>query len=354
MKIVIAPDSFKECLPSWEVASALAAAVRERWPEAEVREIPLADGGEGTRAVLAAALQAELRETTVHDPLGRRITARFAAKGDLAVLEVADAVGLSLLAPQERNPLTASSAGLGELLLAAFDEGCRHFVIGLGGTATCDGGTGMLAVPGIGRLREARMELLCDVDAPFLGPRGAARVFGPQKGAGPEAVELLEKRMQAQARSLLSATGVDVSALPGAGAAGGLAGALMAVFGARCTRGIDRVLDLVHFADALQGAHLIITGEGRSDAQTLMGKVPMGVLRRARDLHRGSCGPDGFTAVPAVALLSGRIEDREALRQAGFSPIVEVSPRSLSLAQALEPSAAARNLRRAVLEMELP
>lgn len=364
MKIVIAPDSFKECMSSPRVAAAMAAGVRARWPEAEVLEIPLADGGEGTMDVLAAALQASVREVVVHDPLGRRITAHYAvvaaphaAKGSTAILEVASAVGLSLLAPQERNPLTASSAGLGELLLAAYDQGCRHFVIGLGGTATCDGGIGMLAVPGIDRLRDATMELLCDVDAPFLGPQGAARVFGPQKGAGPDAVELLERRMQAQADALLSSTGVDVSALPGAGAAGGLAGALVAVFGACCSRGIDRVLDLLHFADALQGAHLIITGEGRSDAQTLMGKVPMGVLRYARDRHHGLFGPpegpDCHGGVP-VALLSGRIEDSEALRQAGFSPIVEVSPRSLPLTQAIHPTVAARNLRQAVLRMELP
>ncbi len=366
MKIVIAPDSFKECLSSARVASGLAAGARARWPEADVRCIPLADGGEGTLEVLAAALQADIREARVHDPLGRRVTAPYAEKGKTAVLEAASAVGLSLLAPRERAPLTASSAGLGELLLAAFDQGCRHFVIGLGGTATCDGGLGMLAVPGIGRLRDATMELLCDVDAPFLGPRGAARVFGPQKGAGPEAVELLERRMQAQADALLSSTGVDVSALPGAGAAGGLAGALIAVFGARYTRGIDRVLELVHFTDAVRGAHLILTGEGRSDAQTLMGKVPMGVLRHARNrrhdasappegshLHGQPEGPNHCGGVP-VALLSGRIEDREALRQAGFSPIVEVSPRSLPLAQALNPTVAARNLRQAVLEMELP
>ena len=199
MKVVIAPDSFKECLPSPRVAAALAAGVKARWPMAQVVEIPLADGGEGTLDVLAAAMGASVFEAPVHDPLGRPVTARYGVVQDTAIIEVAQAVGLSLLAPGERNPLKASSAGLGELLLAAYDRGCRHFIVGLGGTATCDGGAGLLDVPGIERLQECRFELLCDVDAPFVGPRGAARVFAPQKGASPEDVELLENRMQEQA-----------------------------------------------------------------------------------------------------------------------------------------------------------
>ena len=271
MKVVIAPDSFKECMPSPQVAAAMAAGVRARWTEAEVREIPLADGGEGTWEVLASALEASVSEAVVHDPLGRSVRARFAMKRDTAIIEAAQAVGLSLLSPCERNPLKASSAGLGELMLAAYDKGCRHFIVGLGGTATCDGGAGLLSVPGIERLKGATIELLCDVDAPFIGPKGAARVFAPQKGAGPEAVEVLEERMKEQAARMLEETGVDISHVPGAGAAGGLAGALMAVLGARITRGIDRVLDLVHFHEAIRDAHLIITGEGKSDAQTLMG-----------------------------------------------------------------------------------
>ena len=208
----------------------------------------------------------------------------------------------------------------------------------LGGTATCDGGAGMLSVPGIERLKGSRFELLCDVDAPFVGPTGAARVFAPQKGATPADVEVLEERMLLQASRLLASTGIDVSSLPGAGAAGGLGGACMAYFGAERHRGIDRVLDLVHFSEAIRGASLILTGEGKSDAQTLMGKVPMGVLQRA----------DGCR----VALLSGRIEDRAALEQAGFGPVVEVSPRTLPLREALCPATAARNLRQAVSRTE--
>lgn len=330
MRIIVAPDSFKECLPSPQVAASLGAGARARWPEAEVVELPLADGGEGTLDILAKALQATPMTAVVHDPLGRPVQARYAITDHTAIIEVAQAVGLSLLAPEERNPLKASSTGLGELLLAAYENGCRHYLIGMGGTATCDGGAGMLSVPGILQLQDALFELLCDVDAPFLGPKGAARVFAPQKGASPEDVEVLEARMHEQAAKMLFQTGVDVTDMPGAGAAGGLAGALVAAFGADIKKGIDRILDLVHFRDMAAGADLVITGEGKSDAQTLMGKVPMGVLQNA-----------GSTP---VALLSGRIEDRNRLQEAGFNPIVEVSPRSLPLVQAMNPTVAADNL----------
>ena len=338
MKIVIAPDSFKECMSSQQVAAVLSEAVHERWPEAEVVEMPLADGGEGTLEILTQALHAEEGSARVHDPLGRPMTARYAIAGDTAIVESARVVGLSLVAPSERDILRASTIGLGELLLDAYEKGCRHFIMTLGGTATCDGGAGMLSVPGIERLKGSRFELLCDVDAPFVGPTGAARVFAPQKGATPADVEVLEERMLLQASRLLASTGIDVSSLPGAGAAGGLGGACMAYFGAERHRGIDRVLDLVHFSEAIRGASLILTGEGKSDAQTLMGKVPMGVLQRA----------DGCR----VALLSGRIEDRAVLEQAGFDPVVEVSPRMLPPREALCPATAARNLRQAVFRTE--
>lgn len=337
MKVIVAPDSFKECMSSPQVAAAMAVGVRGRWPQADVLEIPLADGGEGTLEVLATAKAATVREAVVRDPLGRPVTARYGVKETTAIIEVAQAVGLSLLAPEERNPIKASSAGLGELLLAAHADGCCHFIIGLGGTATCDGGAGLMSVPGIDRLNDASFELLIDVDAPFVGPRGAARVFAPQKGASPSDVEVLEARMQELARRMQAQTGVDVSDMPGAGAAGGLGGAFMAYFKAEMRPGIERVLDLVHFQDAIRGADLIITGEGKSDAQTLMGKVPMGVLHNAGSIP--------------VALLSGRIEDRPALEKAGFKPVIEVSPRSLPLDQAMDPAVAADNLYRAVAQV---
>ena len=332
MKIILAPDSFKECLSASQVAQAMAQAVHEVCPSAQRVSMPLADRGEGTLDVLAPALGASIREVTVSDPLGRPATARYGVAGETAILEVAQACGLQLLKPSERNPLIASSRGVGELLMAAYADGCRHFLVGLGGSAICDGGVGMMSVPGIRDL--ASVELLCDVNAPFVGPTGAARAFGPQKGASPEEVEVLEKRMLDRAALMQEETGVDVRELPGAGAAGGLGGAFMAYFGARKVSGIGRILELVRFSEAVKDASLVITGEGRSDAQTLLGKVPLGVLQNAGK-------------VP-VALVSGRIDDREALVSAGFHPVVEVSPRNLPLREALIPSVALQNIQSAV------
>lgn len=310
----------------------MAQAVHQAYPSAEVIPIPLADGGEGTLEVLVPALGATLREVTVSDPLGRPVRARYGVAGETAIIEVARACGLQLLKPAERNPLLASSRGVGELLMAAYAEGCRHFLVGLGGSAICDGGAGMMTVPGIRNLTS--LELLCDVSAPFVGPTGAARAFAPQKGASPEEVEVLETRMMNLAARMEKETGVDVRQMPGAGAAGGLGGALMACLGARMVSGIGRILELVHFSDAVEDASLVITGEGQSDAQTLQGKVPYGVLKNAKGTP--------------VALLSGRIVDRPALESAGFHPVVEVSPRHLSLREALTPSIARRNIQSAV------
>ncbi len=336
-KILIAPDSFKECLSSPEVAAVLAAAVREHWTRAEVVEMPLADGGEGTLDVLAKALGADIRDTSVSDPLGRPVQARYGVAGGTAIIEIAQACGLSLLAPAERNPLVASSRGVGELLMTAYKEGCRHFIVGLGGSATCDGGAGMLEIPGLKEVKDITMELLCDVDAPFVGSEGAARVFAPQKGASAQDVEVLESRMVQLADTIRQETGVNVAHLPGAGAAGGLGGAFMAYWNARRERGIERILELVGFEKALEGTSLILTGEGKSDAQTLMGKVPMGVLRHAKRIP--------------VALLSGRIENRPQLEQAGFSPIIEITPRSLTLSEALQPETARHFLQEACTKL---
>ncbi len=315
----------------------MAQAVHQAYPSAEVIPIPLADGGEGTLEVLVPALGATLREVTVSDPLGRPVRARYGVAGETAIIEVARACGLQLLKPAERNPLLASSRGVGELLMAAYAEGCRHFLVGLGGSAICDGGKGMLEVPGLQAVKDITVELLCDVDAPFVGPKGAARVFAPQKGASPEDVELLEGRLKEWARHLFEKIGVDVSDLPGAGAAGGLGGAFMAFWKARRIRGIDRILELVGFEEAARGADLILTGEGKSDAQTLMGKLPLGVLQKAKGTP--------------VALLSGCIENRSDLLAAGFSKVIEVSPPSLPLDLALQPEEAKRNLFRAVMDL---
>lgn len=332
-KVIVAPDSFKGCLSAQEVASTLTSALRGLHPEWEVVGHPLADGGEGTVDVLTPALGGEFRLAVVSDPLGRPVTARYGLLADTAIIEVAEACGLKHLEPSERNPLTASTYGVGELLMAAWAEGARRFVIGLGGTATCDGGAGMLQVPGLREvLKGCSVELLCDVEIPFIGPEGAVRRYAPQKGASEADLDILEERMKAFAGTLLAETGVDLLTLPGAGAAGGLAGAFMACFGAEYRSGIDRILDLTGFDAVTEGADLVITGEGKSDRQTLSGKVALGVLRRSKGIP--------------VYLLSGRIEDAADLTAAGFSRLVQVSPDTLPLEEAMKPSVAKANLRK--------
>ena len=338
MKIVVAPDSFKECLSARQVAMAMSRAILEIYPQAEVIAIPLADGGEGTLDVLGGPMGAHIETVSVSDPLGRRVNARYGIIGETAIIEVAEACGLQLLSKTERNPMVASSRGVGELVMDACSKGCRHFVIGLGGTATCDGGAGMMSVPGLSEaLSMCEVELLCDVKAPFVGLQGASRVFAPQKGASPEQVELLEERMLRVAADIKEQTGVDISSTPCAGAAGGIAGALMAYAKARVCVGVKRVMELCGFFEAIRNVELIITGEGKSDAQTLMGKVPYGVLKHA--------------AGNPVALLSGRIEDRAALKRAGFLAIEEISPRSLPLDKAMNPATALQNIHNAVLNL---
>ena len=337
MKVILAPDSYKGCMTAAQVAAAMASALRELHPDWELVELPLADGGEGTVDAVMSALGGKLLQAKVSDPLGRQVTASYGLCGDLAVVEVAEACGLKHLAPSERNPLIASSRGVGELLLAARSQGASRFLIGLGGTATCDGGAGMMDVPGLKEALEGcSFELLCDVDNPFTGPKGAARIFAPQKGASPADVETLEERLTALAKVMLAETGKDISRRPGAGAAGGLGGSFMAYFNAASVSGIDRILTLAGFDSLTEGADLIITGEGKSDLQTLSGKVPFGVLKRAYNIP--------------VILISGRIEDADDLHKASFSKIVEVSPRSLPLEKATTRPVAEANLRRAVVE----
>lgn len=338
MKIVVAPDSYKECLTAQEVAAAMAAGIRSVYPSAEVIEKPLADGGEGTLSVLASALGAEVLRVSVSDPLASPVEAAFGAAGNIGIIEIAQACGLTLLSPSERNPLLASTRGVGELIMAAYEHGCRRFIVGLGGSATCDGGTGMLSVPGVKDvLGECDFELLCDVTSPFVGPFGAARVFAPQKGASAKDVDVLEERMCALASRMKNETGVDVSNAPGAGAAGGLGGAFIAYAGAKMVSGVERVMDYIGLDEAIRGADMVITGEGRSDAQTLSGKVPVGVLRRCKPVQ--------------VALVSGSVDwSCEPLKDAGFSKIAEVS-NAKNLEEDMKPENAKTNIIKAVGSM---
>lgn len=371
-KIVLAIDSYKGCLSSKEVETCVEQMLHARFSDCKVVCFPVADGGEGLLDVLAGVLDLRVVQSEVHDPLMRPCVARYGIldNGRTAVIEMAEASGLPLLDMAERNPMLASTFGTGELILDALRHGCRKFLVGIGGSATNDAGMGMLEALGAAfydetgcplypsgesmcriasmdlshldsRLSEASFQVACDVNNPFCGERGAAYIFGPQKGATPEQVKQLDEGMERFSVLIHSVLGKDIRELPGAGAAGGLGGILSAFLGARLLPGIDIMLEAVHFGKELSEADWVITGEGCSDEQTLMGKVPFGILKHARHL-----------GIP-VCLLSGRIEGKEALRKAGFAQLMEVSPSGMPLSEAMRPEVARENLRKAVKNLIL-
>lgn len=334
-RIVIAEDSFKGCLSSTQAADAVEKGIRDVLPDVEIVKVAVADGGEGTVEALVSA-GGDMVCASVSDPLGRQTTARYGIIGSTAVMEVASACGLALLRPEELDPITATTRGVGELIMDAIKRGCTRFLIGLGGSATNDGGRGMLEVPGLlDAAKGMKFTVACDVDTPYVGPAGASRVFAPQKGADPRDVEILEERLQKYAMKILDETGIDVRNMAGAGAAGGLGGAFHAYFGAELKRGVDMVLDAIDFDSTIDRADLIITGEGRSDFQTPKGKTPSGILKRA--LKKG---------IPVV-LISGRVDDIQELEPMGFHSIIESTPHDMPLETALRPEVAADNLRKA-------
>ena len=332
-KIVIACDSYKGCLSSSDVANAAAHGVAEVYPDCEVVKLAVADGGEGTVEALVDTLGGHLEWAEVSDPLGRPVKAAYGVAGDLAIIESAAACGLTLLTKEERNPLVTSTKGLGELIMAAIDKGCKKFLIGLGGSATNDGGMGMIRAEGfLEKTKGMKFTVACDVDTPYIGEHGASRVFGPQKGASEQDVEVLEERLRGYALTILKETGVDVRDMAGAGAAGGLGGAFRAYLGAELKRGVDLVLDQIDFDSKIRGADLVITGEGCSDYQTLKGKTASGVLERAK--RQG---------IP-VALVSGAVRDEQMLRDGGFGIIEAVSPLSMSREEAMRLETAKFNI----------
>ena len=332
----------------------------------EIIKLSVADGGEGTALALTRALGGRKVSAQASDPLGRPIEASYGIvgqdeEGTVAIIDVAAASGLTLLSKAERNPLKTSSFGSGELILDALDRGCRRFVIGLGGSATNDGGLGMLAALGVrftgadgadlpGRgcdlekvesidlsymvpaVREAAFTVACDVNTPFCGPGGASEVFAPQKGARGTDVGRLDAGMAHFAGKVKEYLGADISRVEGSGAAGGLGGAFIAFLGGELRSGVDIVLDSIGFDNMIRDASLIITGEGRADSQTPKGKTAAGVLRRAK-----------AAGVPAV-LIAGLINHCEELDRMGFAAMIEVSPREMSLAEALDKDTARRNI----------
>lgn len=312
-RIVIAPDSFKECQSALEVAEALARGVRRAIPGAAIEMVPMADGGEGTVDALVAGSGGTLETCLVTGPLGDTVDATFGMLGDgnTAIIEMAAASGLGLVAPERRDPRRASTFGTGELLRAALDRGARRIILGIGGSATNDGGSGMAEALGYTLLDEtgrplprggaalahlARIDasgkdprlaacdvlVACDVTNPLCGPQGASAIYGPQKGASPQVVEELDAALRHFADVVLRQLGVAILDVPGAGAAGGLGGGLMAFANGRLRPGVELVADVVRLEERLRGATLVITGEGRMDAQTPNGKTPVGVARVAK------------------------------------------------------------------------
>lgn len=370
MKVVIASDSFKGSLDSLGVARAAAEGFLSVMPDAEITALSVADGGEGLTESLMHSLGGVKVGKIVADPLFRPIEAFYGVKDDTAIIEMAAASGLTLLKDDERNPMETTTFGTGELILDALDRGCRKFLVGIGGSATSDGGLGMLSalgwrfldrsgtlLPGTGasleavhsiddsnvdpRLGACSFTVACDVTNPFCGPSGAAFVFSPQKGATPEMVRDLDRGLAGFAKVIAAKYGIDVSALEGAGAAGGLGGAFSAFLPSTLRSGIEMVLDTIKFDKALEGADLVITGEGKVDRQTPGGKTAAGVLKRA--LKAG---------VPCVAI-GGMVEMCPELDAAGFAGVFPIVDGPCALEEAMKPETAAANVKRTVAQIAL-
>ena len=356
MKIIIAPDSFKESVSASRCAQAIKAGFVSIFPQAECVCLPIADGGEGTVEAMAEATDGKMVMLPVMGPMGDFVGAFYGVSGDgqTAFIEMAAASGLMLVPAGERNPLRATSYGTGELIRHALDAGVRHIILGIGGSATVDGGMGMAQAlgarfldergesVGLGggalqrlvkidlsdldpRLHDCRIEVACDVDNPLLGERGAAAVFGPQKGACIEMVAVLERGLQNYARVMLAATGQDVAAMVGGGAAGGMGAAARVFLNATLKSGIDIVLEAVHLEEALRDADLVITGEGRIDSQTVGGKAPIGVARIAKKY-----------GIPVIGIAGVLGDGVEAVHQHGIDAVFSILPALAPLAEVLD------------------
>lgn len=365
MKIIIASDSFKGSLSSAEVNAAIASGVRDAIHGAEIVRIPVGDGGEGTCKSLVEALRGELYSCLVEGPLGVPVTAHYGiVGGDTAIIEMSEASGLTLVDEASRDAMLASTFGTGQMIKDALGKGCRTIIVGIGGSATTDGGTGMLAALGVcfydagGNLlkpcgatlqriasvdasalsdyKDVRFIVAADVDNPLFGPRGAACVFAPQKGASPEQVVFLDEGLRNYALVAEKALGKYYSQMSGAGAAGGLGFAFAAFLGGKVCKGADIVLDAWNFDEQLRDADMVITGEGCLDRQTLMGKTPYRILERSRKMN-----------VPVIAV-GGAVGDRGVLERGGFAAIVQVDAGNATLEEAMRPETAKANIRKTI------
>lgn len=344
MKFVIAPDSFKESLTALEVATAIETGFKRVFPDADYVKLPMADGGEGTVQSLVDATQGKLIECEVTAPLGDKVKSFFGLSGDgkTAIIEMAAASGLHLVPPEKRNPLLTTSYGTGELIKLALDLGVESFILGIGGSATNDGGVGMLQALGmqcldsqdkpIGfggaelanivkidvqqldpRLQQVHIEVECDVNNPLCGECGASAIFGPQKGATPEMVKQLDAALSHFAEIAERDCGKQIRDQAGAGAAGGMGGGLLLLPSVQLKAGIQIVLERLHLIDYVKDADVVITGEGRIDAQSIMGKTPIGVARTAKQFNK-----------PVIAIAGCLREDYDVVFDHGIDAVFPI------------------------------
>ncbi|MEH7334615.1 glycerate kinase [Neobacillus drentensis] len=356
MKIVIAPDSYKGSLSAVEVARSIEKGIQNAFPDAHTLCLPVADGGEGTLDTLVAATDGQKISVLVTGPLGQKVEAEYGILGDrkTCVIEMAKASGIPLISREELNPLQATTFGTGELIKQALDDGFTSFILALGGSATNDGGAGMLQALGLSlldeqgnqistggaelakirsidlsefdkRISNCQFLIASDVENPLIGPLGASHVFGPQKGATPEMVRILDVCLTQWADEVEKVTGVHLHDLPGAGAAGGIGGAFQAFFPCRMKRGIDVVIEYTGLQDALIGADLVITGEGQVDFQTASGKTPMGVAQAAL-----------LNNIPTVILAGSVGKGIDVLYQYGIVSVHSIINKPMELKEAME------------------
>lgn len=357
MKILMAPDSFKGTMSSIDVIRHLKDIAGRHFSPLEVVEVPIADGGEGTVDSIIIAAGGEYREIEVIGPAHRPVKAHYGIiNGDTAVVEMAQASGITLLENHEKNPMTTTTYGTGEMIKAVLDEGIRNIIIGIGGSATNDGGIGFAQAIGISfldadgfevgfggqqlsriskivqdnidpRIKESSITVICDVENPLTGEKGATAVYGPQKGATKEMLEQLEKGMKSYASILKDSMGMDMDRIPGSGAAGGLGAALLAFCGAKLKPGIETILDIVNFNRLIEDVDLVVTGEGRIDGQSVYGKVPVGIAKRCKTRN-----------VKVVAIVGSIGSQAEKTYDYGIDSIMPTVNKEMSLEEALSRS----------------
>lgn len=366
MKVLIATDSFKGSLSSLECSKAIAKGIQSVTNGVEIITVPIADGGEGTVEAFVSATHGRFVETDVLGPLGKRIPARYGilGNGDTAVIEVAAACGLPLVPESKRNPLHATTYGVGQLICAAIDQGCREFVIGLGGSATNDAGVGMLQALGFSfldenndevgyggeelykiqkinihqahpTLKSCTFKVACDVTNPLYGENGAAYIFGPQKGATPEMAKVLDAGLEHFAQIVSKELNKDIHRIAGAGAAGGLGAAFAGFLGGQLCSGVQLLFDTVRMEEKMKDVSFVITGEGKLDGQTAMGKVPLGIAKLAAKYK-----------IPVIALAGGVTSQASTLNNLGITSFFSItnSP-TMTLEEAMDPVTTFENLR---------